>query len=55
MGGQPGQALAISNCPGGEAAVQGKGGSLARLCRAAKDLVEKLQSRDREEAWSGLG
>ena len=53
-GRQPDQASASSDRPGGEAAVQGHVGSLARPWLAATDLVEKLQSTDREAAWSGL-
>ena len=41
--------------PGGEAAVNGQRGRLARPRRVATDLVEKLQSRDREAAKPGLG
>ena len=48
-GRQPGQASESRERPGGEAAVQGQGGSLARPRLAATDLVEKLQSRDRRQ------
>ena len=49
---QPGQATASSDRPGEDAAVQGQGGSLVQPRQAATDLVEKLQSRDRDAAWS---
>ena len=38
-----------------EGAVKGQGGSQTRTRQAATDLVEKLQSWDREAAWPGLG
>ena len=43
-----------SDKSGGEAAVQGQRDSLAKPGRAVIDLVKKLQSRNREAAWSGL-
>ena len=42
--------LASSDRPGGEAAVQGQGGSLARPPQAVIDMLKKLQSRNREAA-----